>query len=225
MADDRSRQLLLPENLNYSAVRVEPVMFDFGGGKGRTWLPIAAHGAFCPDCDAVYYRRPGGAACPRCTTSDTVVKLEARALEPQMNYYYTLPYFRGDPAVTQARLLHHPVNVCLVRLMVMDEDETYALALTGGGMDLSWDICYAYILLGYAPPLHFCRVPEFAAQDNRREPFATILKACLKAIDCVKLQTARLEDEVKRAQRWTGTHYADPPEPNLQNIPATGRGY
>ena len=29
-------------------------------------------------------------------------------------------------------------------------------------MDLCWDICGAYMLLGYVPPLHFCRLPQFA---------------------------------------------------------------
>ena len=30
-----------------------------------------------------------------------------------------------------------------------------ALAVSAGGMDLSWDVCEAYLLLGYLPPLNF----------------------------------------------------------------------
>ena len=49
--------------------------------------------------------------------------------------------------------------LCIVYLI---EEEAYFLALTGGGMDLTWQICEAYMRLGYLPPTHFSRLPRYA---------------------------------------------------------------
>jgi hypothetical protein len=66
---------------------------------------------------------------------------------PMMNYMYPLGR-SSDYSEDNARKLVD-VPLCLVEC-----DGAY-LALTGGGMDLSWEICHAYILLGYLPPTHF----------------------------------------------------------------------
>lgn len=94
---------------------------------------------------------------------------------PMMNYYY--PYESGMPASDQSVLMFNGVSVVVVEV---DGDEV--LALSGGGMDLSWDICKSYILLGYLPPVHFCDLPEYAryseakiTQDN------VIIDACLRS--------------------------------------------
>lgn len=76
---------------------------------------------------------------------------------PQMNYAYPLDHGGG-------RDFFHPdyarmiagLPLCLVEI----EGEDY-LALTGGGMDMSWSICEAYIRLGFLPPTHFT-LPEMA---------------------------------------------------------------
>jgi hypothetical protein len=56
----------------------------------------------------------------------------------------------------------------------------WGLALTGGGMDLSWQICEAYIRLGYLPPLHFCDLPAMSDMTlNAKNKM--ILAACRKS--------------------------------------------
>ena len=114
---------------------------------------------------------------------------------PVMHYYYPLPNFVDgplSPANGQAALWAAPVNVTMIWDSVED---VWALALTGGGMDYSWDICHAYILMGYAPPLHFCDLPDFAGQDVANEPFWSVVKACL-----ISLETA----ETRIGQRRKG---------------------
>ena len=122
-----------------------------------------------------------------------------------MNYYYVLPYYEGDPKADQLTLYQSSANVVLVRMIGVDGDEdTYALALSGGGMDLSFDICHAYILLGYAPPLQFCDLPDFAGQDNSQEPFASIIKACLQSVESVVQRAERRKEKLLAAQSRTG---------------------
>jgi hypothetical protein len=86
---------------------------------------------------------------------------------PMMNYYYPLPRFEGDAG--KAQLTVSKTGCCVV---VTIGDET-ALALSGGGMDLSWDICRAYIALNYYPPVHFCDLPNQGETDT-----AAVIAAC-----------------------------------------------
>lgn len=77
---------------------------------------------------------------------------------PMMNYFYPLPHFDGDLDEAARKLIDLPL--CVVQFA---DTEEVGLALTGGGMDLSWQICEAYMLLGYLPPLHYARsLPQFA---------------------------------------------------------------
>lgn len=78
--------------------------------------------------------------------------------EPMMNYYYPLPSqtFGADNAEAIENL---PV-------VLVEIDGEYALALSGGGMDLSWEICEAYMRLGFLPPFHFTRLPGMAGKPD-----------------------------------------------------------
>lgn len=70
---------------------------------------------------------------------------------PMMNYYWPLTHWlNADPYEAAERLRHF--NLCLVKIETEDDNALWALALTGGGMDLSWDIAAGYIALGFLPP-------------------------------------------------------------------------
>lgn len=79
-------------------------------------------------------------------------------LEPMYNYWYPLPHLSISAEVAQARLIKNG-NVCTV----VNLDDESVLALAGCGMDFSWDICRAYILLSYLPPFHFCNLPKIGS--------------------------------------------------------------
>ena len=186
------------EELSLAAIDVKSTYFDFGNGFGFVWDEVTLGMLHCDFCGATYIDEAytDGDPCPDEECSDTHDgRLDRPEFAPMMNYYYELPHYRGDPQDDQLTLYQSSANIVLVRMMGIDDDEdTYALALSGGGMDLSWDICHAYILLGYAPPIEFCHLPDFAGQDNRKEPFWTILKACLRSTKAAE----------KRAERQTG---------------------
>ena len=74
---------------------------------------------------------------------------------PMMNYYYPMEEYVGDPVEDAKKLVNLPL--CLVCV-----EGEHGLALTGGGMDLTWEICEAFMRLGYLPPTHFCSPPSLA---------------------------------------------------------------
>jgi hypothetical protein len=95
---------------------------------------------------------------------------------PIISYYYPLPHYRGCEGDDQLLLDREGGAVCLARV-----DDEVVLALVGGGMDLSWDICEAYMLLGYLPPLHYCDLPEFAGMELTAKNRWILEDACARA--------------------------------------------
>lgn len=64
---------------------------------------------------------------------------------PMMNFYWPLGVYPRHTPEEMAWLVRD-FNVCIVR--VGDE---YGIALTGGGMDLSWHLAAAAVAVGYTP--------------------------------------------------------------------------
>ena len=93
-------------------------------------------------------------------------EMEAEEFTPMMNYRYPLPDFHhkiGKMSEEEIkRALDDAGNITLI---FDDKNEEYYLALTGAGMDFSWDIVQAYINLGYYPPTHFCDLPKMAGME------------------------------------------------------------
>jgi len=115
----------------------------------------------------------------------------ADRFSPMMNYYYPLPDYRGNESDDQLLLDREGGSVALVRV-----HGNVVLALTGGGMDLSWDICHAFMLLGYLPPMHFVDLPRFAGK-KLDEDTAYILDGCIRSCDVVEHQAARAKQRLE----------------------------
>lgn len=99
---------------------------------------------------------------------------------PVMSCYYplTATEWEHKPEYLQARLALYGGSCQLAEL-----DDNLVLMLTGGGMDLSWDICTAYILAGQLPPVHFAaHLPEFAGKTLTQQN-KVVLVACERALE------------------------------------------
>jgi len=148
-----------------------------------------ADSVVCPHCEEVF---EGGDEVEN--TCDASLYSEG----PMMNYYYPLPHFSGDVEELAKTL---PGPLCLVEF----ESGEYALALTGGGMDLTWEICAAYIHCGYLPPLHFCDLPRMA-DKHRHSHWRPVIEACLNTLKVIETRVssrasdlAKLYDELDSA--------------------------
>lgn len=150
------------ENLRVDSLLGKPVNYSWSDnyGDGETWEVIQPFNQDDFKEEDDYYS-------------------EVDENQPMMNYYYPLPDERRYDE-DDAKAIQH-LNLCLVEFV---EDGTYALALTGGGMDLSWDICEGFIRLGYYPPVHF-RLPNMAGTPNDKHHL-TIIQACIKGREIVK---------------------------------------
>lgn len=99
---------------------------------------------------------------------------------PMMNYYYPLPHLdrrNGDLSRNQAILAAHGGAITLVEV-----GDGFALALTGGGMDLSDVIIEAHMLLGYLPPVHFLKDKDMFA-DRSPEHRDWLLAGCRRSLE------------------------------------------
>ncbi len=105
---------------------------------------------------------------------------ESESWVPAMNYYYLVPELDRHWQPNEAALvLDEHVPMTLVHIAESDE---YAMALTGGGMDLTWEICWAYILLGYLPPTDHTSLPRMGGMKwNDRSRL--IVKACRRILE------------------------------------------
>lgn len=107
-----------------------------------------------------------------------------------MNYAYELPN-RGTYAVKRssgriaAALAGLPL--CVVEGEALSGERS--LALTGGGMDLSWEICEAYIRLGFAPPTEHADLPAMANRGDSPGD-RTIIEACKRSLESARDRSA-----------------------------------
>ena len=173
------------ERLNCDSVDVKPRDYDFGEGYPEAWEYYEA--AECQECGKPvlvtgeeHHRTVEDVDCDGYLCSEG----------PMMNYYYPLPGFKMDVEEAAKKIANLPL--CIV---YFHETEEYALALTGGGMDLSWEICAAFIELGYHPPVHF-RLPEFAGGPNI-------------GVERAKRVIAAMKESIRISQNWRNADMAD----------------
>ncbi len=121
---------------------------------------------------------------------------------PMTNYAYLLPEeFKKDmDGKDIKKLVDECSGVTLVYLICL---ERYALALTGCGMDHSWEICEAYVNFGYLPPIHFCDLPELAG-IKPDEKTQGLIDACKKSLEisstynyCLKERLDSMKNNLK----------------------------
>lgn len=109
---------------------------------------------------------------------------------PMMNCFYPCDFHALEDA--GAALAGLPL--CAVEMY----DGEKGLALTGGGMDLSWEICEAYIRLGHLPPVHF----DLSDMSGRLTPSALlVLDAMEVSLDVIARRAAFARESLAMLRR------------------------
>lgn len=139
---------------------------------------------------------------------------------PMMNYSYAIP--SEDRDMHELADLIHDLPLCVIdnagdsaSYSLEYDDERYSLALTGGGMDLTWEIAEAFTRLGYLPPLAYCDLPGMCGRGNlsnagtydapvsERDQY--IIDACRRAITLDRERTdARAKNLLTNLYRQEG---------------------
>lgn len=184
-------------NLNANAIYATPIHTDWSEGYTERWNVVYPSFDECSAAELHDYLDDAGVDFSdverdentepdwdddyldglRDLAREEVVDNQTDQFVPMMNYRYPLPDYGGVPEDDQFKLL----DTCLV---LVEFDGDYFLALAGGGMDLSWEIARAYMLLGYLPPLHFVRdLPRYAGQEDSDDAQFEVLTAAKEAAD------------------------------------------
>jgi hypothetical protein len=120
---------------------------------------------------------------------------------PMMNYWYPLEERVSDWSSFS------PAGAAMTlgqsSLVVVEVDGSYGLALAGGGMDFSWQICEAYVTLGYAPPAHFADLPAMAESwtEGKERVYEAMKFSLTWLIDNCQYRLKRLDDLRERGRQ------------------------
>jgi hypothetical protein len=181
------------KELYTDSVEVMPLDYDWGQGYLEKWEYFEA--AICEECGkpVVVWGEGRHRDIEEGTRCGGYVFTEG----PMMNYYYPLPDFDHWPDPAQAAKRIADLPLCIIRFSDSGE---YALALTAGGMDLSWEICEAYMCLGYLPPLHFCHLPSLAGikLDQRT---CWILAGCRRSAKVAAYRAREVKEKLRKLRK------------------------
>jgi len=163
------------EGLYCSSINIEVREFDFSTGYPEQWDYLEVQK--CDSCGGIYSNHDENCRNPDVDEDDEPKVCEYGGSNdipegPMMNFLWGFGDISPQFDESTARKIID-VNMCLV--FIEDEDKTY-LALTGGGMDLSWDIAEAYIKLGYLPPAKIS-LPNLAGTDPNSDNNKLIIAA------------------------------------------------
>lgn len=162
------------DNLSYEAVETQSQHMDWY--EIEEWSCLES--TICDECGTITHERQ----CPKCGT-------EMCLDGPMMDYFYPLPHrFKPDKDTVDV--------LAQLPLCLANPEGKWGLALTGGGMDLTWEICSAYILLGYYPPFEFCDLPGMAGIENHRD-YHEIVMACSKTCEAIRMRATRCSDKLR----------------------------
>jgi hypothetical protein len=69
-------------------------------------------------------------------------------------------------------------------------------------MDLSWEICAAYIACGFCPPVEYCDLPNMAGRERYKDT-ALVLAACARSCEMAEQWAARKRERLaEQAKRY-----------------------
>lgn len=110
---------------------------------------------------------------------------------PMMNYLYPIPQgIRGDNSDTWHRVM--------CNMTVVEADGETALALTGGGMNMTWYICETYLRCGYLPPATFAsRLPRMSG-SGESEKDRMIMAACKLTLEAKRDRAISALEDLER---------------------------
>lgn len=143
-------------NLYGRFVSAESRYFDFGECDIPGWNSLEA--TECEQCGSLVVMGGEQEAEHSEVDRDSDCRGYIYTSGPMMNYIWPIDTGRVHGAENAVLAVVH-LPLCIVKI---DDGEFFAL--TGGGMDLSWEIIEGYMRLGYLPPLSLIAPPAMAGK-------------------------------------------------------------
>ena len=181
------------KDLSAECILNRSVDYDWSEGYTETW---DYQEAICCECGTYNLLHDG--ECSECGEEID----DGYAEGPMMNYYYPIPRrYCGDEDNLAMSIADLPL--CVVTI----GDNECGLALTGGGMDLSWFICEAHMRIGLLPPLQFCRLPQYIEGWTPRKQ--KIIDACKRSIDIAMSWLEQDKREIEQVDEYYRARQSD----------------
>lgn len=169
-------------SLSKRTVSFQPVSFDFSASYGDNFSWSYTVVSRCDTCGKkVVVGTSGSGEFHAELDPSSKCKGYVTADSPMMNYYYPLPD-NVEVKESAEKLIDLPL--CIVEI----EGSGTAMALTGCGMDMTWEICEAYMLLGMLPPTSFADSLPLMSDRGNTAKDRWIISGCRTSINCALLQ-------------------------------------
>lgn len=204
------------EELSAATTGVKSRYYNFGEAFTEKWEVILPKLWKCDNEKCGFYDQPvharpvygrwDEATCPRCRQDAVSYYPDFDDSDyPEVMYNAAWPTFAPYPKRAfdeeDAALLNRAnVSMCLVNLLDEEDDDSgQILALTGCGMDFSWDIAASYCVLGMLPPATLS-LPEFAGMTLTKD-----VKFILAALEkSVQFELNAAKSSLQRVQELRG---------------------
>lgn len=147
--------------------------------------------AECEGCGSVVVMH-GGESTHREEDPDTDCGGYLFSEGPMMNTFYPLPD-RGEYLGTLDDVAEKLAGLPLCAVEMADGE--IGMALTGGGMDLTWEIVAGYMALGYLPPFQFTSLPGY---DGYPEKYPHIVAACKRSCEILASWATHRAEELSQ---------------------------
>lgn len=195
------------KDLSCAAIDAKPVDFDWSEGYGETWDIVIpqTNDWDKKQCMAWLDGENLELEDISCDEDSDISVIQERIRErmsedsdrfvPVMNYYYPLPGLSMKPEEAQAILDEH----CSLAVVLLNGDTV--MALTGGGMDFSWDICEAYMRLGYLPPVHF-RLPKMGGESLKSAKTRWVLAGYTRSCVVARRWAENRSADIRSLRAW-----------------------
>ncbi|PWC98028.1 hypothetical protein TSO5_03210 [Azospirillum sp. TSO5] len=120
----------------------------------------------------------------------------ADTFEPMMNYFWPVELGYGVELEEAATMIDQHAGCAT--LVYVESLDTHGIALSGGGMDLSWDLAAAYLCCGCVPPLNILSgLPHMKERSN--EVIKHIVEVCIpKAAEFMEDRANSLRDHANK---------------------------
>lgn len=176
-------------------------------------------GVKCPECGKIVVvesLRHGHSAAHNEIAPDSDCDAEILVPTPMYNAAYPIDLLPLNNSPEDAAAAIADLPLCIAVTNICPEDEyppvelpEVMLALTGAGMDMSWEICLAYMRLGYLPPLEFCNLPKLSGPPSPDK--AWVIKGCFRAAAVMKGRISSIELSLRNVKDYYD-HAANSPD-------------
>jgi hypothetical protein len=169
---DKQKETL--ENLTYNFIDAGSESYDWSEGYAESWDIIRPDASQFSESEIIAAAELYDIEIADFEHNELIENIQNEIwidsqYEPMMNYYVDLGNYNAQEIAQKFN------NSCFT--VIEFDTGNIGLALTGGGMDMSWSMARAFINAGYLPPQYISQLPGMSGENS-----ALTIAACNKTL-------------------------------------------